>query len=142
MKVTRLSDAERDAFVNERRLGMLSTLRGDGSPFTIPIWFGWTGAYVEMFAAAGSPKMRRIEADGRATLLVANDVDEMARWVSFEGRVTVAGDGLAVAERLFDRYMPDADSATKDSMLALFAEIEPREIRLRPDRITTYAEVA
>ncbi len=100
-----MTDAERDAFLQTPRLGILTTLAADGAPVSVPVWFEWDGARVRIFSSATSAKMRRIERDPRVTLLAANAVGEPEAWVAFAGEATVSRDGaFALAERLARRY--------------------------------------
>ena len=69
-----MSKAEMTAFLAETRLGMLTTLRADGSPVTVPVWFEWDGATARMFSSADAGKVRRLQRDARATLVVPNHV--------------------------------------------------------------------
>jgi PPOX class probable F420-dependent enzyme len=141
MKVIRLDDAARDRVLAERRLGVLSTLRRSGLPVAVPVWYGWDGHALEMFSARHTPKMRRLAADPRATLLVHNFVDEPPRWVAFEGRIAVSDDGTAAAERLTRRYLGELDTPAAGAALALFREYDLVRLVLAPSRVTTYAEV-
>ena len=95
----RMSDADREAFLAVNRYGILSTLRSDGSPIAIPVWFDWDGSSVKMFTNAGSPKLRRLANDARASVLVTNHIDEKEKWVAFDGTVAVSdeGDGVRMA---------------------------------------------
>jgi PPOX class probable F420-dependent enzyme len=100
-----MSAAARDAFLAVPRLGMLSTLKDDGAPVTVPVWFEWDGHVVRMFADAASGKLRRIARDPRASLTVTNNVGEPEGWVAFDGAVEVRSDGaIELAERLAQRY--------------------------------------
>ena len=50
-----------DDFLAKRsRIAMLSSLRRDGRPLTVPVWFDWDGSVVRMFAGATSPKVTRL----------------------------------------------------------------------------------
>jgi PPOX class probable F420-dependent enzyme len=105
-----MTAAERDAFLAKVRLGILSTLRRDGSPVTVPVWFEWDGAAVRCFTSAGSGKVRRLQRDPRASLLVVNNLDEPEAWVAFDGEVTIAREGaFELAERLACRYWDLSD---------------------------------
>jgi len=100
------------AFLATPRLGMLSTLRRDGSPITVPVWFEWDGAAVRIFTGRDDPKVRRLRRDPRASLLVANNVGEPEAWVAFDGAVTIERAGvLELAERLAARYWDMSDPA-------------------------------
>ena len=108
---------EAKEFLEERtRLGVVTTLRKDGSPCTVPLWYDWDGTTVRFFSGATSAKLKRLENDSRITMVVSSEMDEaLYRWVSFEGRATVSREGVkelavALAERYADRQ-PDNPGA-------------------------------
>jgi PPOX class probable F420-dependent enzyme len=99
-----MTNAEREAFLATPRLGILATLQRDGSPIAVPVWFEWDGAVARVFSSAASPKLRRLERDARASLLVTNAIGEAEAWVAFDGAITVATAGaIELAERLAER---------------------------------------
>jgi PPOX class probable F420-dependent enzyme len=49
---------------------VLATTRRDGSPYTSPVWFRWTGDAFEVVIAVGDVKLRHLERDARCSLLV------------------------------------------------------------------------
>ena len=107
-----MSDAARDAFLEDAKIAVLSTASPDGAPLSVPIWFEWDGARARFFTSIDSPKMRRIATDPRASLLVANPTGEPEQWVLIEGRIEVTeGDAFDLAERLAHRYWDMDDAA-------------------------------
>jgi PPOX class probable F420-dependent enzyme len=105
-----MSDEQIAAFLAPARLGLLATLRADGAPVVVPVWFDWDGAVVRMFSYAGSGKIARLERDPRASLLVANSVGEPEAWVAFDGAIRIAGEGaFKLAARLAQRYWEMSD---------------------------------
>ena len=132
-----MTDAERDAFLATPRLGMFSTLEAGGAPVTVPVWFEWNGRVARVFSGAASGKVRRIERDARASLLVPNNVGEPEAWVAFEGDVLIVAEGaIELAERLADRYW-DMDDAVHRKELDSWrtAAGSLRVLELRPRRI-------
>ena len=137
-----MSDADREAFLAANRYGILSTLRRDGSPIAIPVWFDWDGTSVRMFTTAGSPKLRRLANDARASVLVTNHVDEKEKWVAFDGSVAVSDDGgLELAEKLAQQYL-DLSDPSRSSALESWRAMESgwRLLEMVPDRVRTYAD--
>lgn len=138
-----MTDTEiRDEFLARRpRFAMLASLRADGSPITVPVWFDWDGQQVSMFCGADSPKLSRISRDPRVSILVANDVDESEYWVSFEGSAEIERDGgFDLAERLADRYW-NLDDSERANTLELWRSDKNsgfRKITLAPTKIRTY----
>ncbi|MEM1433043.1 MAG: pyridoxamine 5'-phosphate oxidase family protein [Pseudomonadota bacterium] len=107
------ADAQaRDAFLREPRLAILMMNRAAAAPIGVPVWFEWTGSEVLMFAAAGSPKVKRISKDPNVSVLVTNHINEAEAWVAFDGQVTVQEDGVAeLIGRLGARYWDLSDPA-------------------------------
>ncbi len=97
-------DAQRDAFLAKPRLAILMTNREGAAPIGVPVWFDWNGTTVEMFADASSPKVKRIERDPNASVLVTNTVGEAEAWVAFDGTIEVEPGGIELATRLAERY--------------------------------------
>ena len=132
----------RDEFLAKTRYGYLATLAPDGSPRTVPVWFDWDGQAIRIFTGIDTPKVKRIQRDPRATLLVSNDLSEKEAWVSFEGTARIRLDGgFELAERLAAKYwdLSDPDQkATLDSWKASSEQL--CIIELFPDRIRTYFE--
>ena len=142
MKVIKLDERARDAFVNERRLGVLSSLRASGAPIALPLWYRWDGEEIETFSERHAPKVKRLAADPRCSLLVANNPDEWAKWVLFEGEATLDEDGgYAAASRLLERYHGSLDTPGNKAILDAFSKLPLVRIAFRPTNITTYAEL-
>ena len=78
------------AFLTERHLASLTTLRKDGSPHVVPVGFSFDASRNEVLVItfAGSQKVKNAERGGRA---VVSQVDK-GRWLSLEGTARVATD--------------------------------------------------
>lgn len=136
-----MTDAERDAFLAERRYGILTTLRRDGSPVSIPVWYEWDGGTLRMFAERSSGKIKRLQNDSRASVLVINHPHEPEAWVAFDGPVAIRDSGgLEMAERVLDRYYPAGDErrAALESWRAM--KDSWRLLELKPDTVRTQKE--
>ncbi len=135
-----MSDEAREAFLAETRLGVLSTLRDDGAPISVPVWFEWDGSRARMFTTASSRKVERLARDARASLLVAARIDEPEAWVAIDGRIEILEEGAAdLAERLAERYwdMDDPDKrATVDTWRRAAAML--RVLELIPAAVRSY----
>ena len=88
-----MTDAERDAFLREIRIGTLCTLNEDGSPNALPLWYAWDGAKIRMFSSRDTGKVRRLARDPRASLTVAAPVGAEEAWVTVEGTVEIRDEG-------------------------------------------------
>lgn len=98
--------AARLAFVTERHLATLTTLRGDGTPHVVPVAFTWDEdagvARVTTKPTTQKAVNARRRVDGRPGRAVLCQVDGR-RWITLEGTVEVADDPAEVAEAL-ERY--------------------------------------
>jgi F420H(2)-dependent biliverdin reductase len=101
---------EVEAFMGERHLATLTTLRPDGTPHVVPVGFTWDpqAGLVRIITFAPSRKVRNLDArpDGRRPRAVVCQVDG-GRWLTLEGPATVTDEPDRVAEavrRYADRY--------------------------------------
>lgn len=103
------------AFLVERHLATLTTLRADGSPHVVPVGFAYsaTERLVRIISADGSQKARNAERGGRAAV---SQVDG-GRWLTLEGPVRV-------------RREPDRVAAAEDAYTARYQEPRPRHDRV------------
>lgn len=136
-------EADAEAFLAARtRYAMLTSLRADGSPITVPVWYRWDGQRVSMFSGATSPKQTRLRRNPWASALISNEVDEPEYWVAFDGHAAIEPDGgLALAEQLAPRYWDLTDPTRAATLEAwrsagaagfLRIELTPARIRTMP----------
>jgi F420H(2)-dependent biliverdin reductase len=85
------------AFVTERHLATLTTLRPDGSPHVVPVGFTYDPATrtARVITSGSSAKARHLR-DGGARVAVCQV--EGRRWVTLEGTAVVRDDAAAVAD--------------------------------------------
>ncbi len=94
------------AFLRERHLATLTTLRADGSPHVVAIGFTWDddAKLVRMITSRTSQKVRNIEREpSRAAVCQVSG----AAWLTLEGPVRVEREPEQVAEavrRYAERY--------------------------------------
>jgi nitroimidazol reductase NimA-like FMN-containing flavoprotein (pyridoxamine 5'-phosphate oxidase superfamily) len=135
-----MTEAAREAFLSRPRIGVLGMLTEDGAPVAIPIWFEWDGHRVLMFTGETSPKIRRLQHDARATLLVAAEVGEKEAWVALDGQVSMHPDGvIELAARLAARYW-DLNDPERAATLQLWRDQASalRRLEIIPSRIRSY----
>jgi F420H(2)-dependent biliverdin reductase len=108
------------AFLAERHLATLTTLRPDGSPHAVPVGFTYDPgtATARVITGGGSAKVRHVR-DGRAgsegARVVLCQVDGR-RWLSLEGRAVVRDDAASVAdavERYARRYRQPRENSAR-----------------------------
>lgn len=93
------------AFLAERHLGTLTTLRPDGTPHVVPVGFTVEPerALLRIITSGASRKARNLAAGGRAAVCSV----DAGRWLTLEGPARVVTDAQAVrdAERRYaERY--------------------------------------
>jgi PPOX class probable F420-dependent enzyme len=107
----------RDAFLSETRIGILTTLRRDGSPVAVPVWYEWDGERARIFSNGTSAKVGRLRRNSRASLLVTNTVGEPEYWVAIEGTAVIQREGaIELAERLAERYWDQNDPEHSEAL--------------------------
>ena len=89
------SDAAR-AFLTERHLATLTTLRADGSPHVVAVGFTWDAdaGVVRVITSGDSVKARNAGRGGRAAVCQVDG----RRWLTLEGTARVLTDAGSVAE--------------------------------------------
>jgi len=86
---------EMAAFLAERHLATLTTLRADGSPHVVPVGFSYDSqaGVVRIITFAGSVKARNAARGGRAAV---SQVDG-GRWATLEGMIHLRTDPASVS---------------------------------------------
>jgi PPOX class probable F420-dependent enzyme len=93
------------AFLAERHLATLTTLRPDGTPHVVPVGFTWDdeAGLARVITSGASRKVAHLDGGARVALC---QVDR-GRWLTVEGRATVTADPERVADavrRYAERY--------------------------------------
>jgi PPOX class probable F420-dependent enzyme len=75
-------------FLEEEPIVWLSTVRPDGTPHVVPVWFWWDGEALLVFSKPNAQKVRNLEA-GSSVMLGIGDADEDFDIGLFEGRAEI-----------------------------------------------------
>jgi PPOX class probable F420-dependent enzyme len=88
-------DADALAFLTERQVGTLTTVRRDASLHVCAVGFTWDAdtGLARVITSDGTQKVRNVEANGRAAVAQVDG----GRWLSLEGTGRVVHDADAVA---------------------------------------------
>jgi PPOX class probable F420-dependent enzyme len=113
---------------------VLATTRKDGSPYTSPVWFRWTGEAFEVVIALGDVKLRHLERDPRCSLLVFEAVPPF-RGVEVRGEATLThSDVTEVRRAIAGRYLGteggDCFAAERVSKPGVLLQLRPTEPRV------------
>jgi PPOX class probable F420-dependent enzyme len=85
--------------VESAHTGILTTLRRDGMPIALPVWFVVDDRSIAMTTPAGTKKIARIRHDPRASFLVeSGEQYTELRGVHLTGRVEVVEDAAAMSQ--------------------------------------------
>lgn len=101
----RMSHEQREAFLADVHVGVLSVERADGPPLAAPVWYSYApGGDVEVLTDDTSLKGRLLRAAGRASLCAQREELPYA-YVTVEGPVTLgeADDDIRLA--MATRYL-------------------------------------
>jgi len=86
-----MTDAERQAFLADRHVGVISVERPDGPPLSVPVWYVYEpGGELWVLTEATSRKGRLLERARRFSLCAQREDPTAYAYVTVEGPVTTA----------------------------------------------------
>ncbi len=91
LDLTDSKGAHIDARLRDEPIIWLSSVRPDGRPHLVPIWFWWDGAAILMFSKPAAQKVRNLRHNPQVVLAL-NSADEGEDIVLLEGRADLLGD--------------------------------------------------
>ncbi|MGH2991760.1 MAG: pyridoxamine 5'-phosphate oxidase family protein [Solirubrobacterales bacterium] len=138
-----LSDREQRELIETERVVVVSSLGPRGWPHSMPLWYVPRDAEVWIWTYAKSQKVRNLERDPRATLLVdtGHEYTEL-RGVMIEAEAEIHRDLDTVSgfgRELTVRYSEGIESVEGDAAAALQAQAAKRvAIHFHPRRTATW----
>lgn len=123
-----------EVFLTQPHIGVLATLRRNGMPYTVPVWWLWDPADGGAFWLTGTTTRvwcRQLRTDPRASLCVEASTPWPAH-IGVDGTVTVheapSFDIWPVSAKLVDKYVGRGDPANDGAVAAFLANMrtEPR----------------
>ncbi len=135
------ADEARAFLLDGTRTGKLATVRRDGRPHVVPIWFLLDGDDVVFTTGRDTVKGRNLLRDGRASLCVDDERPPFG-YVVVSGQATAtagASDLLVWATRIAERYMGAELADEYGSRNAVESELL---VRLKAERLHGLARVA
>lgn len=138
-----LSDEELLELLGEERVAIVSSLGPRGWPHSMPMWFVPRQGEIWIWTYAKSQKVRNLERDRRATVLVetGHEYGEL-RGATIEAEAEIYRDletVTAFAEELTLRYADGISSLDGDAKAGLEAQAPKRvAIRFEPVRTMTW----
>jgi PPOX class probable F420-dependent enzyme len=110
-------------------VGVVTTLREDGSPHSTVVWVDVDDGKASFNTASGRAKVRHLERDPRIALLVIDPSDAYS-WVALSGRAEVTDAGAdAQIDKLAKKYLgKDEYPWRKPTEQRLKVQIEPERV--------------
>jgi PPOX class probable F420-dependent enzyme len=139
----KLSDEERDELLATERIVVVSSHGPRGWPHMMPLWYVLRDGEVWVWTYAKSQKVKNLERDPRATLLVETGVEYgELRGVMIEAEAELIRDTDEIVEfgkELTIRYSEGIDSVEGDAAAALVAQAPKRvAIHFHPKQVATW----
>ena len=139
----KLNESELAQLLDEERVVIVSSFGPRGWPHSMPMWFTVRDGEIWIWTYAKSQKVRNLERDSRATLLVetGEEYTEL-RGVMIEADAEIQRDPETIFEfgkDLTIRYAEGIDSIEGDAADAMRAQADKRvAIRFVPHRTATW----
>jgi len=139
----KLTDAERRELLESERVVVVASLGTRGWPHLMPLWYVLRDGEIWIYTYAKSQKVRNLERDPRATLLVETGHEYAdLRGVMVEAEAEINRDEalvFEVAKQLTLRYADGLDSVEGEAAEALRAQARKRvAVRFVPRRTATW----
>ena len=139
-----MTQEEAEAFLLERKVAVVTSFGPRGWPHSMPLWYVPNGDRIRSWTFAKSQKVKNLERDPRATVLVEDGYDNYSelRGVMMETETLIHRDPnlvTAYAESSAARYTPEGVELTTE-MLEAFRSQAPKRVVLEfiPVRVLTW----
>ncbi len=134
---------ERDAHIDQRLRSdpiiWLSTVRRDGRPHTVPVWFLWDGSTILIFSQPDNLKIRNLRNNPNVSLAL-DDTDDGSDIVVVEGKAELLAEPTSNLNipAYFEKYGPSipATGMTPESLAKTFSQ----PIRITPTKFVGWAD--
>jgi PPOX class probable F420-dependent enzyme len=137
--MSRMDPSVMAEFLQQPHIGVLATLRANGMPYTVPVWWLW---HEEAFWLTGTVNRvwcRQLRRDDRASLCI-EATEPWTGHVGVDGRASVLEppgiDVWPISRLLVEKYVGRGDPENGSAVEAFFANMttEPRLLfRLQPE---------
>jgi PPOX class probable F420-dependent enzyme len=127
--MSKLNGQEKQFLDDNPFVGVVTTLREDGSPHSTIVWVDVDDGKPSFNTATGRAKPKHLEHDPRASLLVV-DPNDSYKWVAVSGHTRVTEDGAdAQIDKLAKKYIgKDEYPWRKPTETRLKVQIEPEKV--------------
>lgn len=115
----------------------LSSLRPDGRPHVVPVWFSWDGAVFDLFSKPNAQKVRNVASHPDVMLAVGRPAEEWdVELVEGTAAVLPMPTGAVISESMFDKYRELMARAALDR--ETFVDTYSQPVRITPTRFLGY----
>ena len=118
------------AFLTERHLATLTTLRADGSPHATVVWVDGEGDLVRINITTTRAKYRHLRRDARVAVLVVDRGDPY-RWLAVDGHAELTEEGAEAHIHGLSRKYFGRDYVLPPGERRVL-------VRVRPERVHAY----
>ena len=139
----KLSDEEVRELIDSERIVVVSSLGPRGWPHVMPLWYVPRDGEIWIWTYAKSQKVKNLERDPRATLLIETGVEyQDLRGIQIEAEAELIRDIdeiVEYAKEMTVRYSEGIESVEGDAAAGLQAQAPKRvAIHFHPKRIATW----
>jgi PPOX class probable F420-dependent enzyme len=139
----KLTEDEQRELIETERVVVVSSLGPRGWPHVMPLWYVPRDGEIWIWTYAKSQKVKNLERDPRATLLIETGVEYTElRGVQIEAEAEIirdAGRIVDYAKEMTIRYSQGISSVEGDAAAALQAQAPKRvAIRFHPKRVASW----
>jgi PPOX class probable F420-dependent enzyme len=139
----KLTEGEQRELIETERVVVVSSLGPRGWPHVMPLWYVPRDGEIWIWTYAKSQKVRNLERDPRATLLIETGVEYVElRGVQIEAEAEIIRDLDRIvdyAKEMTIRYSEGISSVEGDAAAALQAQAPKRvAIRFQPKRVASW----
>jgi PPOX class probable F420-dependent enzyme len=129
-RTAHLTEEQRRFLAENAYVGVVTTLRADGSPHSTPVWVDVLDGGTPSFnTETGRAKPRHIENDPRVSLIVVSPEDSN-EWVSITGEAEMTIEGAdAQIDKLAKKYIGEDEYPWRNP------EQHRLSVRIRPARV-------
>lgn len=121
-------------FLERPLVAVMVTLRADGSPHAIPVWYEYRDGEFLVFTSETFVRVKNLRRDSRAAITVSNH-EAPYMYVSAEGPVSITAEGVAeTGLSIARRYMGEDAQQFLDDVYDEHSVL----LRLRPERMLTW----
>jgi PPOX class probable F420-dependent enzyme len=133
LDLSKPQDAHTEQRLREDKVLWLGSVRPEGRPHLVPVWFLWDGATILIFSVPEQQKIRNIR-NNPNVILALDDTQDGEDVITIEGTAALPVDSVATPE--LPEYVAKYDKMMRDINLdpKKMANLYSQAIRVTPTR--------